>query len=93
MFKVKMSQLDYCYLNVYNLKQLYDDCLAGKVNPNELNKTLLSFFVFQMKFINVITQQMSGKSQMVPYVIKSFCKCLYQEAKIKYKDCTFNDLI
>lgn len=56
MFKLKMSQLDYCYLNVYNLKQLWQDCLSGKVNPNELNKTLVGFFVFQMKFINVITQ-------------------------------------
>lgn len=30
---------------------------------------------------------------MIPHAIKSFCKCLYQEAKLKFADCTFNELV
>jgi hypothetical protein len=92
MFKERLSHIDYCYINIFNLKQLYDDCLAGKVDPSKLDKQVLDFFGFQMKLINILTQQMSSKSQTLPYAIKSFCKCLYQTAKNKFADCTFNDL-
>ena len=46
MFKERLSHIDYCYINIYDLKQLYDDCLAGKVNPTKLDKQVLDFFGF-----------------------------------------------